>query len=400
MLTFADGFSGFGGVKIGAIATGLKPIWSNEKDPEIARVNSDNFQNDRMIVDDFLTLDPSTLPAPDVMHWSPPCINASVAKQADEDGVRESELDRDFSRQIIRFTETHQSKIITLENVFGYRNFQAFQGGEDCEGLVPALWRLGYHVRWWHLNFANFGVPQTRKRLIMIAARDFIPQRPQATHQDQKEMNESQMDMFTVLKPWIGWYASIEDLIPTLPASQFAPWQLARLARLSMEITTTLLGNQQRHEIVGNSTKNEPALTITTNGMKYRAFILPGDNASNDTIRYEDEPTITVGNVGRVGNIPRAFVVDGINAGNFGNEPTARDGENRIFTITGNVAKGVPRAWLSQGRVVKMTPRALARFQSFPDWYQLPEKNALACKGIGNACPPLGMEKIYRGLLP
>ncbi len=48
---------------------------------------------------------------------------------------------------------------------------------------------------------------------------------------------------------------------------------------------------------------------------------------------------------------------------------------------------GRPRAWLSRGRVVSMTPRALARFQSLPDSYVLPEKKSLACKGIGNGVP-------------
>jgi DNA (cytosine-5)-methyltransferase 1 len=46
-----------------------------------------------------------------------------------------------------------------------------------------------------------------------------------------------------------------------------------------------------------------------------------------------------------------------------------------------------------------MTPRALARFQSFPDWYELPENARLAAKGIGNACPPLLMQRIYEHLL-
>jgi site-specific DNA-cytosine methylase len=36
-----------------------------------------------------------------------------------------------------------------------------------------------------------------------------------------------------------------------------------------------------------------------------------------------------------------------------------------------------------------MTPRALARFQSFPDDYQLPPLKRLACKIIGNAVPPV-----------
>jgi site-specific DNA-cytosine methylase len=41
-----------------------------------------------------------------------------------------------------------------------------------------------------------------------------------------------------------------------------------------------------------------------------------------------------------------------------------------------------------------MTPRALARMQSVPDWYVLPGKVALACKIIGNGVPCLMMQRI------
>ena len=57
------------------------------------------------------------------------------------------------------------------------------------------------------------------------------------------------------------------------------------------------------------------------------------------------------------------------------------------------------RAWLSSGRVVKMTPRALARFQSLPDSYILPDKASLACTVIGNMVPSLLMQQIVEPLL-
>ena len=46
------------------------------------------------------------------------------------------------------------------------------------------------------------------------------------------------------------------------------------------------------------------------------------------------------------------------------------------------------------GRVVKLSPRCLARLQSFPDSYALPERAALACEGIGNAVPCLLAQRI------
>jgi DNA (cytosine-5)-methyltransferase 1 len=89
---------------------------------------------------------------------------------------------------------------------------------------------------------------------------------------------------------------------------------------------------------------------------------MPNANTSSGVIRNGDEPAPTQGNTDRVGN--------------------------------------QPRAWLSFGHVVKMTPRALARFQSFPDWYILPDKASLACTVIGNAVPPLLYQRVIEANQP
>jgi site-specific DNA-cytosine methylase len=65
------------------------------------------------------------------------------------------------------------------------------------------------------------------------------------------------------------------------------------------------------------------------------------------------------------------------------------------FTVTtGSGGKQPYRAWLALGRVVAMTPRAIARFQSFPDTYVLPERKGDALKVLGNAVPPLLMQRL------
>lgn len=57
-----------------------------------------------------------------------------------------------------------------------------------------------------------------------------------------------------------------------------------------------------------------------------------------------------------------------------------------------------PRAWLDSGRVVALNERCLARFQSLPDWYELPEQKSLACKLIGNMWPALMAQRVYESL--
>lgn len=76
-----------------------------------------------------------------------------------------------------------------------------------------------------------------------------------------------------------------------------------------------------------------------------------------------------------------------------------RSGDEPSFTTTANHNQDGIRAWLSQGCVVKMTPRALARFQSFPDDYRLPNSNNLAVRVIGNAVPPLMYQRIAEALM-
>ena len=89
----------------------------------------------------------------------------------------------------------------------------------------------------------------------------------------------------------------------------------------------------------------------------------------------------------------RAFLIP------IGTESQPRYEEEPAHTTTSSHYKNMPKGWLATGRVVKMTPRALARFQSFPDWYVLPEKSALACTVIGNAAPSLMMCEIVSQLI-
>lgn len=338
--TIATLFSGGEGVGIGARAAGYRHLWGIEFKPEVVAVAEMNGFHS--IVADVRDVDPRMLEHPDVLHASPPCLDASGAN-----GSRvESQGGKALGRAIARYVRVLQPRVFTLENIWYYRTFESFQT------IVDALFAEGYMVDWEHLNAADFGVPQTRQRLILRAVRgSLLPQLPQP-------------------EPWIGWYEAIEDLIPTLPESQFAPWQLERLPEhLS---ASALFSNQNSHDHDGHCygtvyrESDEPAMTVRKALLGTRAFLVgshygqPSDVADRRVqTRNKGEPSFTI---------------------------TASD-------------KGDKRAWLSRGRVMQMTPRALARFQSFPDSYLLPESRTLACYVIGNAVPPLMYEKIVAQFL-
>lgn len=437
MTTFGDLFCGGGGFSLGAIAAGLTPAWSIEHDPAIADVYRANV-GEHVIVGDVASVNPRTLHPVDVLLASPPCQDASVARSKH----LAPRGDRDLGTYVLDYAEVLKPSVVIVENVPPYQHTRAFKA------VVNGLFAAGYMVSYSIENAANYGVPQTRRRLILRAVRDrLMPSLPQP-------------------QPWRGWYDAISDLVPTLPGSAFAPWQLARLEKMALNDTAllelyntareptqgvasapamTIIGGMGRRPshlpvayLVGTNTVegvgvtvphgDAPSQTVTTNADRARAFLIGGGNTSltqidskprhsdapaftttgssdrdrafvvhpnadNEpfVVRDQDDPMFTVATF-QAGQ-PRAFVVSGQN-GNDERALTNRERAEPMYTVNATADRGIGRAWLEQGRVVKLTPRALARFQTFGDEYELPPQNALACKIIGNAVPPLLAQQI------
>lgn len=410
MTTSASLFTGGGIFETGAMMAGFKPVWGVEIRPDIAAVAEQNVPGLKVIVSDVAAVDYSALPKVDHLHASPSCKNASQASNGEE-----APEDLSSARAVCRALEEVKPACFTLENVWQYRNFESFKL------IVRKLRELGFFVDWWHLNSANYGVPQTRQRLILIARKDRQPRKPQPTHSDTP-------DAWGVYLPWVGWYEAIADLVDTLPDSQFAPWQLERLPT---ELKSMLLAQGGYQGEIVNREPSEPSFTVTSNSNQagVRALLINGAGNTNfkeakpgKGCRHETDPAQTVTTVTKDGGqLPKAFlvnksadkygdgvnyaesrafsvvatsqgrykayIVDGQNDRTFDGMPTIREADQPVYTVS-NQAKGAAYA-LCLGRVVKMTPRALARFQSIPDWYQLPDRNGLACEIIGNGVATL-----------
>ncbi len=140
-----------------------------------------------------------------------------------------------------------------------------------------------------------------------------------------------------------------------------------------------------------------PAFTVTANSNQtgVRAFLVGQDSALGRRPGDSHRRTIT-GSPAHNLNL-RAFLVNGTTNG-YGSAVSVRDGQERFLTVTAENHKTLPRAFVA-GRVVRMTPRALARFQSVPDDYQLPNNAALACKVIGNGVPCLLSQRLVESVI-
>lgn len=318
--TTASMFTGGGLFDMGAIAAGYTPIWGIEWDDKIAAVARSNGLN--VNTADVTKIDFSLLERPDHLHASPPCPNFSIAKA----NAEETDFDKAMAEAVCRAVVALTPDTFTLENVIGYRKSESFKR------ITATLTAMGYIWDATNLNAADFGVPQTRRRLFIRASRIGL------------------LRPYPAAKPWVGWYSAIKDLIDTLPETEFAPWQIARLPE---EYKRFLIGQGTYSSAKG---ANEPTDTITSNNNQtgIKAFIVSGGSAGKNIL-----------------------VADG-------NEP--------IFTIKANAGAREPvRA--SIGRVVKMTIQALGRFQTVPDTYR-----GLITKINGNGVPCLMAQRIMETL--
>ena len=369
--TYGSYFTGGGVADVGAIQAGFMPLFGVECDPSnydqsmrIADAYERNI-GEHMLRQPVQEIDPASLPRVDWFHASPVCKNASVAKA----NAEETDIDMVTAQATADYIMEHLPKVVTVENVWQYRKFASWHT------IAKALLDLGYQFRVDHINMADYGVPQTRKRMIVTAVHNenrlglLAP-----THQENPP---ERIGLFDVALPrWIGWYEAIEDLIPTLPDSEFAPWQLERLPD---EMRTLLVKSGDEFSKIPYG--NEPCYTLSASMYSMgRAFIMYPANSQSNGRRWKDgDDTAMTLTAGDCGNI-NAFVV---------NESSTMEINKAHQPVATQVSapRNLSQRALIHGRVVKMTPRALARFQSLPDSYELPERATDAGCLIGNGLP-------------
>jgi DNA (cytosine-5)-methyltransferase 1 len=171
--TFVDLFSGAGGFTAGLVSAGLKPIFAVESSGTAASTYRYNF-GEHVVADEIQKV--KEFPAADVVVGGPPCQGFSLL------GTRSADDDRnDLWRHFWRAVRAIGPKVFVLENVPG------FIGSDQHAALLRAARRSEYIVESRVLNAADYGVPQTRRRAIVIGRRAESPIFPWPTHSDPNE---------------------------------------------------------------------------------------------------------------------------------------------------------------------------------------------------------------------
>ncbi|KAH8695199.1 C-5 cytosine methyltransferase DmtA [Talaromyces proteolyticus] len=179
--TFGDVFCGAGGVSHGAWEAGLRIKYGVDIDERACETYCKNFIHSICEYSDFnswLTLPVNEVKV-DISHSSPPCQTFSPAHTTSRN------IERDEANSSLIFTPCDMVKkvkprIHTLEETFGL----ASRHKETFYTLVQGLLECGYSIHSKVVSCEKYGIPQIRKRLVIIAAGpgDKLPQFPAPTH--------------------------------------------------------------------------------------------------------------------------------------------------------------------------------------------------------------------------
>lgn len=160
-------FSGAGGLDLGFLNAGFDIVWANDIDRHAVETYRHNITDHIVLGDVNELLD--EIPQHDVLIGGFPCQPFSMMGQQlgfdDERGTLFFTIE-----QIIRM---HRPKVIVLENV---KNLETHNGGETFSRMQRILRDelldengFGYEVFYQVLNSADFGIPQTRRRVFVVA---------------------------------------------------------------------------------------------------------------------------------------------------------------------------------------------------------------------------------------
>ena len=306
----------------------------------------------------------------DLVAGGPPCQGFSMAGKRVKNDIRNQLV---FS--YIDFIEMVRPKLLLFENVKGFT--YAFNKANDSQEIPYSeivknkLKELGYGVQAQVVDFSTYGIPQRRKRFIMVG----ILGKPDDVAKLFFQKLESQKKTFFKEKK-LTEFCSIEDAI-------------SDLLRSNGELPTP-----DRKGFVSG--------VYGSASSKYEHYLRKGVNVnqmipnSHSFARHTKEKLVCFENL--LLNYPkRGKRIDGKAREGWGIRQrgiTILDPYNLAPTIT-----NMPDDYLHYKEPRILTVRECARIQSFPDWYEFKSKyttgGAMRKKEVprysqvGNAIPPL-----------
>ena len=162
-LTFIDLFAGIGGIRKGFESSRTKCVFSSEWDKYAQKTYQANYGD--LPYGDITQINAKDIPNHDILLAGFPCQPFStIGKRQGFEHATQGTLFFD----VLRILKYHMPKMFLLENVQG---LLTIQNGETFKIILNCLSEAGYDVYHELMNAKDFGLPQTRKRVIIVGFR-------------------------------------------------------------------------------------------------------------------------------------------------------------------------------------------------------------------------------------
>jgi DNA (cytosine-5)-methyltransferase 1 len=341
-----DLFSGAGGFTRGLIDTGrFEPVFANDFNKWAVETYNSNFGNHCVggDINEFLDSSSSELPKADVVIGGPPCQGFSLLNKK-----RVGDPRKQLWRAYMEVVQKVRPLAFVMENV------PELLASEEYQEVLRMAHGMGYQTEAAVLNAADYGLPQRRRRAIIMATRFVKPKLPAATHFNPKKG----ADPFN---------------------NGLLPWESVRRAIGDLPVP---VGIEARVGIV------EPPMDLhfgrsplASSVQRYKCV----PEGGNRLDLQKKRPDLT----------PQCW----LRKGSGGTDLFGRLWWDRpAFTIRTEFFKPEKGRYLHPSQHRPITHREAARLQSFPDDFIFQGTKIEIARQIGNAVPPLLAHRIGEAL--
>ncbi len=383
---YIDLYAGCGGLSLGLMNSGWKGLFAIEKNPDAFSTlkynlidNKSHFtwpnwlpisthDIDELIenyYDDLADLKGRV----DLVAGGPPCQGFSTAGQRNELDERNKLL-----YSYVNFIKIIKPKLLFFENVKGFT--YAFsksnnKGIRYSQIVINELEKLDYKIKSKVIDFSDYGLPQRRKRFILIGALDFNPD-------NFFQLLEEQKDYFLIqkkIKKSVTVEEALSDLLyrhGTVTSPDSRNFKAGIYSKISSDYQKLLRNNNGEFGQVADSHR----FANHTKPIKERFEYLIINAPHNKELKKL---------IGEKYNLKKRTIV-------------VLDKNGISPTLT-----SLPDDCIHYSEPRILTVREYARLQSFPDWYEFKGKYTTGANlrrvevprytQIGNAIPPLFVEQ-------
>ncbi len=181
-----DLFAGAGGFSLGFQQAGAHVVGATDTDEWATDTFRFNHPETHVVKEKIENLTNKRLEkefgkfSPDIIVGGPPCQGFSICNKENGDPKDpRNSLFKDY----LRAGRVFEPKLMIMENVPNLIKAKNGRGTKVIDIIQKEMEKMGYHVYWDIFEATNFGVPQIRKRLIVIASKEeLLNPFPEATH--------------------------------------------------------------------------------------------------------------------------------------------------------------------------------------------------------------------------